>query len=315
MTIHSCKALTFKPYPEFKLGIPRKMKPPALDIVHTHGPFSLGWYGLHVAKKQKIPRVSTFHTLISEYVHYLAPKGRRILKKIAWNYCYFHYKRYDKLIAPSETLMEKLPRRIKAPVVVIPTGIDLDVFKPVAKRKAREKLNIDAEKVYLHVGRLGDEKSIDVLIKAAPDFLDKESQLLIVGKGPATEKLQRSAKEIDGIKFTGFVPDKDLPLYYSAADAFLTASTTETQGIVAAEAMACGCPVIAANAMALAEIVDDRKNGFLFQAGNSKQLARIIRSTEMTKEMQKNAMETAKEYSQEKCVDKLEELYQSLIKH
>ena len=64
MNVHSCRALTFKPYPEFKLGIPRKMKPPALDIVHTHGPFSLGWYGLHVAKKQRIPLAIAFFGVI-----------------------------------------------------------------------------------------------------------------------------------------------------------------------------------------------------------------------------------------------------------
>jgi len=144
-------------------------------------------------------------------------------------------------------------------------------------------------------------------------MLDENSTLLIVGRGPFEKKLKKKAKNIKGVKFCGFVSAEDVPKYYSAADVFILPSTTETQGIVALESMACGCPVIGVDAMALSEVIEDRKNGCLFQAGNSKQLARIAREFTATKEMKQNCVKTAREYSKKKCVDKLEKLYESLV--
>lgn len=305
MKIHSCAGISFRPYPEFKIGVPVKFKVPQLDIVHTHGPFSLGWYGLRVAKKQKIPRISTFHTPISEYVRYLSPFGKRTLQKLAWKYCFLHYNYYDAVITPSAAVRDMLTK-VRVPIEVIPTGIDTDFFHPIAQKTSRKKLGITADRVLLYLGRISGEKKIETVIKAAP----KNATLYVVGKGPALEKLKKSATS--NVIFTGYVPNELVPYYYSAADFFVTASESETQGIVLAEAMACSAPVVAANALAVPEIVANGKNGFLFEPGNSAELAELMEKR-CTAALRKNARATAEKYSKEKCTDKLEKFYESML--
>ena len=141
MVVYSYPSVSFRPYPEFKIAVPRGSDNlPKLDIVHTHSPFSLGVFGLMVAKKQGIPRVSTFHTLLPEYVRYLPRFGKGVFRRIAWGYCRLYYNRCHKIIAPSNTLKRiLLQHEIKKPIAVVPTGIDLDFFKPIEKKKAREK--------------------------------------------------------------------------------------------------------------------------------------------------------------------------------
>jgi glycosyltransferase involved in cell wall biosynthesis len=311
MKIYPTPAITFRPYPEFKIGLPYLMKAPKLDIVHTHGPFSLGNFGVKVARKQGIPKVTTFHTLLSEYVNYISRFGQKMTKSIAWKYCRYHYKKYDKIITPSAAIKKELPLKDKKKIEVIPTGIDTDFYKPI--KGARKKLKIDKKKVYLYLGRVGDEKSIDVLIKGANSFLDDDSVFFIAGKGPALEKLQASTDD-ERIKFLGFLPDSKKPLYYSAADLFMTASTSETQGIVISEALACGTPVVGADAFAIPEMIDRGKDGFLFKPGEHKQLAEIVMNFKPTKKMSSHARKHALEFSVKKTTDKLERLYESVMK-
>jgi len=315
MTIQSYPSIVFRPYPEFKIAAPFFGEIPDLDIVHTHGPFSLGLLGLRVAKKQGIPKVSTFHTLLPEYVSYLTNTGKGYLEKIAWNYIRLYYNRFDAIITPSDTMRRVLKYyRVKKPVKVIPNGIDIEFFKPFEKGKARKKLDLEeGEKIFLYLGRLGHEKNVDIVIKA---FTKVDAKLIIAGTGPAKDDLRKLVKDLnlgDRITFAGFVHEKLKPLYYSAADALVTASTSETQGIVILEAFACGCPTIGANSLAIAEIVKDGENGYLFKPGNVEHLSQLLQSYEPTKKMRKNALRTAKLYSNKKCADKLTDLYSSLM--
>lgn len=311
MQIHSLPSLTFKPYPEFKIGIPLGEKAVDLDIVHTHSPFFLGLFGLRVAKKQKIPKVSTFHTILSEYVSYLSTHAQKVLKTLTWRYCKIHYKEYDQLITPSRVIKNILidKKIADVPIEVIPTGININFLKPI--KNAEKKLKIGNGRIFLCLGRVGHEKNLDVVIKA---FKGLDSKLYIAGRGPALPKLKKLVKDLKmkNIKFLGYVAEKDKPLYYSAADAFIIASTSETQGIVVIEAMACGTPVIGADSWAIPEMIEDKKNGFLFEPGNSEELAEILNDFSASKKMRDSALKTSKVYSREKCADKLEKFYRRL---
>ena len=312
LAVHSHRSITFRPYPEFKIAFPTG-KVPELDIVHTHSPFSLGALGLYAAKKQDIPRVSTFHTLLSEYVQYLR-FGRRLFKRLAWTYLRFYYKRCHRLIAPSNALKKVLRQhRVRKPIVVIPTGIDLNFYKPIKKEDAKRKLGIKDERIFLCLGRLGFEKNLDVVLKA---FQNVDAKLIIAGRGPAREKLEEMRKELGlrwKVSFVGYVPEELKPLYYSAADALIMASTSETQAIVLAEAMACGCPAIGANSLAIPEMVKDGKNGYLFEPGDFEGLSDILSFFTPSIEMRSNALKTGRRFSIEKSVNKLERLYGSLL--
>ncbi len=315
MVVRSYPSVTFRPYPEFKIAVPQGSGSlPKLDIVHTHGPFSLGVFGLRVAKKQGIPPVSTFHTMLSEYVRYLSRFGRAVFKRITWGYCRFYYNQCRKIIAPSNALKKiLLQHQINKSIAVVPTSINLDFFKPIEKKKAKKKLGIDAEQVFLTLGRLGFEKNIDLVLQA---FKNINAKLIIAGRGPAEQKLKNISKKLGlqkKISFEGYVPEKLKPIYYSAADAFIIASTTETQAVVVAEAMACGTPVIGANSLALPEIVVDGKNGFLFEPGKVEKLSEILQSYSSSKRMQTHALKTVQKFSTQKCTDRLEKFYKSLF--
>ncbi len=314
MEVHSYPSVTFRPYPEFKIAVPRGSGGlPKLDIVHTHGPFLLGVFGLRVAKKQGVPRVSTFHTILSEYVRYLSRFGHGILRRITWRYCRLYYSRCHKIIAPTNALKKiLLQHQIKKPVAVVPTGIDLDFFKPIEKKKAKKKLGISDEQVFLMLGRLGFEKNIDTVLHA---FKDVNAKLIIAGRGPAERELKNLRKKLGlqkKVSFKGYVPEKLKPIYYSAADAFIIASTSETQAVVVVEAMACGTSVVGANSLAIPEIVSDGKNGRLFEPGKVEQLSEILRSYEPCEKMQTHALKTGQKFSVEKCTDRLEKFYRSL---
>jgi glycosyltransferase involved in cell wall biosynthesis len=306
--------VTFRGYPEFKIAVPQgRDRAPKLDIVHTHSPFTMGFFGWRVAKLQKIPRVSTFHTLLSEYVGYVSKLGKIILKPVTWEFCRTFYNRHRKLIAPSETLKKILEdHKIRKPIETIPNGIDTNLFRPFNKTAARKKLGLEGEKIFLSLGRLGHEKNVDVVIRA---FENLNAKLVIVGRGPAKPKLEKLTKKLNlqnKVAFKGFVPEKLKPLYYSAADALVIASKSETQGLVVVEAMACGTPVIGVNSGAIPEMIEDGKNGYLFEPGNVKELTEKIRMFESSRRMEKNAIETSKNYSIDRCTTKLEKFYQSL---
>ena len=315
MSVYSYPAVTFRPYPEFRIAVPRgRDRAPRLDIVHTHSPFTMGFFGWRVARIQKIPRVSTFHTLLPEYVGYVSRIGKILLKHVTWRYCRLFYRRHNKIITPSGALKKILEEhKIGKQIEVIPTGIDTNLFRPLDKARARKKLGLEGGRIFLYLGRLGHEKNVDVVIRA---FEDIDAKLIIAGRGPAGEKLKRLTRKLGlqkKVSFKGFVPEKLKPAYYSAADALVIASESETQGIVVAEAMACGTPAIGANSLALPEVIKDGRNGYLFEPGDIDELSEILSSFEPTEYIRANALKTGQQLSIEKSVKKLEEVYRRLL--
>src|SRR3989338_3870872 len=309
MMVHDYPSITFRPYPEYKVGFPLKTSSVAdLDIVHSHSPFTFGVFALRVAKRRNIPAIGTYHTVMKEYTHYVSPRAKPALRKIADAYVNKHFNNYDRVIVPSESIKQYLSR-VKKPIAVLPSGISGD-FKGVSQKEARKQLGITQKHVYLYLGRISKEKSIDIVLDAANGFLDGDSVLFIVGKGPLLDELKKRSKD-PRIVFTGFVTDEQKRLYFSAADVFISASKTETQGLVAIEAMACGTPVVVANALALPDAVKNGYNGYTFKPDDPEDLARKVKKIKTL--MKKNARETAKKYTVPKMTKQLEELYYSTI--
>ncbi len=318
MKVHGFPSVTFKPYPEFKVALPVLKRIPELDIVHTHGPFTMGSLGLAVAKKRKIHAISTFHTLLPEYVDYVTKidylKG--VLEKVMWSYLKRHYRWYDLVISPSNAIKRILEEKTGLErIEVLPTGVDVKKLKPTPRKKAREKLGIpEEENVLLFLGRLSYEKSIDDVIRAVRGH--ESITLYIAGRGPAEPDLKTLARKlrVKNVKFLGFVPEEEKALYYSAADAFVMPSRTDTQGLVVLEAMACGCPVIAADALALPEFVDHGKNGYLYDPEKPEEIASLfLENITMLRRMRKTARMTAEEYSVEAQTSKLEKVYEEVL--
>ncbi len=240
-----------------------------LDIVHSHDPFGVGLFGLAMAKRFRIPYVHTYHTLFPEYVHYVweTKFTREMAKRLSRDFC----DQCDLVLAPS-TKIERALREwgVTAPLEMLPTGVDADRFAahdPAREAALRQRFGITGDEAVLtFVGRLGKEKSIETLIDAMRYVRTPKARLVIVGDGPYRETLWTHVSALDlsdRVTFTGYLERADVAAAYGMSDAFFFASTTETQGLVIAEAMAAGLPIVAVQDPATADAVTDGVNGLL----------------------------------------------------
>jgi len=305
-------ALKFPFYEGYRIGSPlpsKEIKKIDFDVVHVHGIFSMALMGLIIAKQKKIPRFLTYHTPISKYMHYLTKNKpiKEILDKI--------YLSYEKKIlnnfivtAPSKVISKELENK-GVHALVLSNGINLDFFHSVSPSNFKKKNNITNKRVIGFCGRIGYEKRIEDLINIASRF---DGEILIVGCGPAKKYYQdlASKRKLKNIKFLGMLKREELSEFYSALDLFIFPSVVETQGLVALESMACGVPVVGANAMALRETITEGETGYLYTPGDTEDLLeKIEKAYENRDILSARCKEKIKEHSIRKSVEKLLEIY------
>lgn len=265
-------------YPGFSLPLPvsrrlgRVARALELDVVHVHHPFLLGLTGRRLARRQGCPLVFTYHTRYEKYAHYV-PLPPRLVRSLAVRLACRFADSADLIVAPSEHVADTLRRRgVAAPVAVIPTGVDLELFSPASRERARHRLGRPTDGLMcLYTGRLDREKSLERVLDAFESVAAAVSTatLHLVGKGSHRQALERRAavgRARQRIVFHGGLACEALPDYYRAADLFLFASETETQGLVLAEAHACGLPAVAVRASGVDEVVTDGETGILTKA-------------------------------------------------
>jgi len=260
-------------YPDFALPMPlgpgwtRGLLALDLDVFHAHHPFLLGASARRLARMSDRPFVFTNHTLYDRYAHYV-PLPRGIVARGAVRWSAGFADTADLVLTPSEFVARRLRAQgVRRPIEVIPTGVDLEKLQPGCRATARRTLGLGADaRVLLYVGRLDREKNIELLLDAFARVRTRGCRLVLVGRGTQAPALGRlaSASGLGGrVEFRGGVPPESLPDYYRAADAFVFASTTETQGLAVLEAMACGLPVVAVRASGIEEVVTDGVSGLL----------------------------------------------------
>ena len=318
----------------YSRDIAKKIKEIGLDIVHTQSEFSVGLFGKIISRKFDIPFIHTYHTMWEDYLHYIIPvKGTRNIypKRFARTLSRTFARKAECIITPSKKTEKYLKYKCKIknkPIYIIPTGIDIEPFNSNNFSKEdrdnlKEKLGIKKdEKVILFLGRIGEEKSIDVIMENMPIIFKtrKNAKFLIVGDGPSKEPLEEQAKSLnisDKVIFTGKVPWNEVPKYYNLGDVFVNASLTETQGLTFIEAMAAGIPIVAKYAPNLTEFITNNKNGILVKknADFSKAIINVLTNKKLSQKLAANGLETAKSYSVQEFGDKLEMLYTEIIKN
>lgn len=315
--IHPISSSRLKNYPEYRIGLPtlkiikeiEKINP---DIVHVHSPFTIGIVGVSVAKILKIPIFATYHTMLSEYFEYAG--SSRFKKEIADTYSKYFFDRVSVVIVPSKPIKNLFKRyKIKRPIKILPTPLDIKILKN--NKKANKKLTI------LHVGRICKEKRIEIILNAFEKINKKiDSKLIITSDGPDKKRLEKLCKKLKiskNVTFTGYVSDKKLLNLYSKADIFVSASDTETQGLVILESMACGCPIIVRNALGFKDFVQNNKNGILFNTEEDliKSIFLIKKDKNLRKRLIKNGYETLKKFNISNYVKIMEDMYrESLFK-
>ena len=262
-------------YPEFALPVPwaprigRRVRRLDLDVFHAHHPFLLGPAARRLARRQGRPLVFTYHTRYEKYAHYV-PASRALVESAALTLSTRFAARAQAVIAPSVLVRDQLRERgVTAPIAVVPTGVDLARFRPGERLAARGALGLTGdEPVVLYVGRLDREKSVDRVLLAFDRIAGTlgRARLWLVGQGKEANSLRRLAARLGAggrVHFAGVRPHATLTTWYQAADLFLFASETETQGLVLAEAAACALPAVAVTAPGCEEVVRDGQTGIL----------------------------------------------------
>ena len=262
-------------YPEFALAVPYSRRIDRLvtaldfDVIHAHHPFLLGPAARRLARRNRRPLVFTYHTRYEKYAHYV-PLPLGLVQAAALRISAGFAAQADAVLAPSAVIRDELHARgVRTPIAVVPTGVDLERFRPGDRAAARWSLGVGpAAPLVLYVGRLDREKSVDRVLAAFERVASTlpAAQLVLVGQGTETERLRRIARALpvaERIRFLGLRPHHSLAECYQAADVFLFASETETQGLVLAEAAACGLPAVAVDAPGCDEVVRDGDTGIL----------------------------------------------------
>lgn len=299
-----------------------------LDIIHTQTEFSLGIFGRIMARELRLPIVHTYHTIYEDYTHYLtrfkaldrrAKAFARVFSKVCCN-------TVEQVIVPTEKTRQLLIRySVHKDISVIPTGIDLHKFdrsnyQPDEINAIKQQYGISPDqKVLLYLGRVSQEKNLEEVILAMPEYMRKRENAIfvVVGSGPALEKLKGLVDQLklsSRFVFTGSKPWDVIGLYYRLGDVFVSASRSETQGLTYIEALACGVPVVAREDQCLTDILEQGINGYTFtdREGLYFGLDQVLYEDKET-DYSANAEKSVRKFSTEEFARQVEQVYQQVL--
>ncbi len=323
--VYRFASFTYPFHKESRVVIPYKRRTSAvfeaLDIVHSHTPFSLGLLALWVARRYKKPHLHTYHTLFTEYRHYVPPPlrpTRGMAERISAAFC----NRCDVITAPSQKMRDELLRYgVRKKIHIWPFGPDLSEFEKEPLWEPRRALKIPPRtRVLLFAGRLGTEKNLLFLLRAFQRMTDSKRDLLLViaGDGPQRQELEEHITALglsDLVLFTGYLEHAKLIDLYKTADLFVFTSKTETQGLVLVEALAAGTPIVAVGAMGVLDIVTDGENGLLVDEDEeafARAAVGLLDDPQKLSAMKTKALKRAHELSAQGAIQKLVGIYREL---
>jgi len=302
------------------------------EIIHNQTDIGVGQFARIASRQLHVPQVYTYHTAYEDYTYYVVHGLMdRIGKKAMRGYAKTVAKNCTEFITPSMKTKEYM-RSVGSDIYinVVPTGIDFSLFdeKNIDKEKQKEfkKQHGIGEntKVFLLLGRVAKEKSMDYSIRGFAMFINKhpevDAKLIVVGDGPQRNELEQLTHELGinkNVDFIGKVPASEVPFYYHLADIYTSASITETQGLTFMEAMASGTIVLARFDTNLSDTITDGQTGFFFTDENSfvEKAERIFAlSDEGRKKIIDQAFETVDKYSISKFYDNIMEVYNRALK-
>ena len=257
-----------------------------IDVLHVQTPFVAHSVGLAAARRLSVPIVATYHTFFEEYLHHYLPllpaaAARAIARRFSRRQC----NAVDAVVAPSRQLADVLRRYgVTQPIHTIPTGLDLELFAGGDGSAFRARHGIaSGRRVMLLVGRVAHEKNIGFLLRVLGEVRRSVPEVLFViaGEGPAEPSLHRAAADaglMDNVLFVGNL-DRRGPLLdcYRAADVFVFASRTETQGLVLLESLALGVPVVSTAMLGTKEVLDGAAGAIVVREDVAEFAAAVVR--------------------------------------
>jgi glycosyltransferase involved in cell wall biosynthesis len=306
-------------------GVEAALAGERFDLVHVQTPFLAHYSGLRLARQLGVPCVATYHTLFEEYLHHYVPAlPRAPLRALARRFSRAQCNALDAVVVPSTAMRETLERYgVRARTEIVPTGVPLPDFSCGDGARFRAERGIDpARPVLLYVGRVAFEKNIGFLLRvlarvraSGPDTL-----LVICGEGPAVKSLQREARALGvaaSVLFAGYL-DRSSTLLdcYRAADAFVFASRTETQGLVLLEAMALGVPVVSSAVMGTRDIVGPGRGALVAREDEADFAALVLAllgDRALRERLAREAREYVQTWSAAATAERMEAFYRAVL--
>lgn len=294
------------------------------DIIHSQCEFFTYQYALYISKRTGAPILHTYHTMYEDYANYVLP-GKKLGNFAVKKFVKYRLRDAKRIIAPSEKIEKKLKNYLlTSPISVIPTGIDLKSHRKrfcehENKKMCHSKFN-DGLFLLIYLGRLGHEKNIGEIIRYFASATKKmtEISLLIVGDGPQRESLEKMAFDYgidDRVLFVGKVSHELVSEYYQSADLFVSASTSETQGLTYIEACANGLPLLCRKDDVLRGVIIEGKNGYTYE--NEEEflfyLKKIIKNPKWREDASRKSREIAQSYAKESFAKAVEKIYKENI--
>lgn len=306
-------------YPELKLAVPNPSIRPVLedfkpDLIHVVNPAVLGLGGLYYAKSMNVPLVASYHTHLPQYLqHY----GLGMFEEVLWGLLRSAHNQAQLNLCTSSIMVQELSSHGIERTDLWQRGVDTEMFQPsLASQKMRSRLSDghpDAP-LLLYVGRLSAEKEIEQIrpvLESIPN-----ARLALVGGGPHREALEAHFAGT-ATQFVGYLQGLELASAYASADAFIFPSRTETLGLVLLEAMAAGCPVVAAGTGGILDIVTDGKNGYLFDPADDQGAVvatqRLLANQDERETLRLNARQEAERWGWNAATQQLQQFYAQVL--
>jgi glycosyltransferase involved in cell wall biosynthesis len=302
-------------------GLPRG----SFDLVHIHTPFMAHYAGVRAARRAGVPCVATYHTFFEEYLHHYVPALPRALGRSAAR----HFTRsqcaaVQALIAPSEPMRAVLSDYgVTTPIHVLPTGLPADRFRLGDGAAFRALAGIAPERTLVtYIGRVAHEKNIGFLVQMFRRVLAQrpEALLVIAGEGPARAGLREQVAALGlsaHVYFAGYLErDGALLDCYAAADAFVFASRTETQGLVLLEAMAQGAPIVSTAELGTRSILLPGSGALVVaedEAAFAAAVVRLLSEPALRAELRERGRSYARAWSSATMARRLGEIYRALV--
>lgn len=294
------------------------------DVVHSQCEFSTFFLARRIAEELNVPLIHTYHTVYEDYTHYFSP-GVRLGRRAVAALSRWVAARTDCMIAPTgkvRTLLQGYG--VRTPAFVVPSGIDLRRFQrppvPGCRASLLAALDIPRENLVLvSVGRLAAEKNLDELLRFRAAMGDQAVTLLLVGDGPYRAQLEREAADLGlrapQVVFAGMVPPQQVAEWYQLGDLFVSASSSETQGLTYVEALAAGVPALCRADPCLSGVIRDGENGWQFRDFSDfmSKLETFRAHPELRRALSEQAAASARDYSAEEFARRVEAIYLAQI--
>ena len=287
-----------------------------VDVWHTMHPFLAGQLALRWGRLSHAPVVYTAHTQYDEYIHY-APLPSKVSRAMIHPHVSALARRMDAVLAPGRAMVDMLRRYgYGGEIELLPNPVKLASFVGVSGDAFRAEFGISQDvPLVVYLGRLAPEKNLDTMLAAFAQARTRrpELRMLVVGDGPGREDAEAGAPE--GVTFTGAVPYVRVPEALAAADAFLTASTSEVLPMSMIEALAAGAPLVAARSPAALDLIAEGHNGTVREPtpeALATGLLQVLAPATLPR-MQHEARESARQYDLPVRAQALEEVYERVI--